>query len=539
MSRLVKFFSRLPKMLVIWAILVALVPLWVSDFLLDIFVEQREQASVQAQANAYANETRLLLERTVADIDTLAMDRELIVCSDQYVRTINNMVVEGVHLRHLGVLDKNGQSRCGALGLRKKISFITMPIGVAGFDNEIAVVELEPNKPLLMVRKIISPEKYLAGFMPVNISLELIADDVFNIHEQAQIFISGNNLKIGDFGGPVSGNQSEIVYASAIAGAFPIRFVIRRTLEPLRANYAGLDFGLSFLVGAMSFVTLLALLHYARQREPFLSELEQAIKRGEIMPRYQPVIDLNTGALLGCEVLVRWERNGEMIAPDMFISVAERYGLALPMTLRLMEIVRDDLSALSAEKPSLKVSINLFEGHLRDLAIVDDVRNVFSHSGIGYDQLVFELTERQPVSDMSVAIAAIKQLKSLGCRVALDDAGTGHSNLSSIIELGIDIIKIDKVFVSQIQNDKPVPVLDALIEMSKQMSLAIIAEGIETLEQARYLKHRGVRAAQGYLFARPLTTSAYLELASRLPAGQLDDTTMLGAVMPEAQKGVA
>jgi EAL domain-containing protein (putative c-di-GMP-specific phosphodiesterase class I) len=230
------------------------------------------------------------------------------------------------------------------------------------------------------------------------------------------------------------------------------------------------------------------------------------------------VINLRTGALAGCEVLCRWEkRSGEIVPPGAFIDYAEVTGLAIPMTVSLMQQVRADLAEVCRDMPDLKISFNLFDGHFRDGTIVDDVQAIFSGSSISFRQLVFEITERRPIDNSMQAQSVIAGLHALGCRLAMDDAGTGHSNLAYMQTLGIDVIKIDRVFVDMIKPEtKQVPVLDALIAMARDLGTEIIAEGVETEAQALYLRGRGVVMAQGFLFAPAIRLQPFKELAVAL-----------------------
>jgi sensor c-di-GMP phosphodiesterase-like protein len=194
-------------------------------------------------------------------------------------------------------------------------------------------------------------------------------------------------------------------------------------------------------------------------------------------------------------------------------------GLAIPMSISLMDQVRADLGELSAQMPALKISINLFEGHFRDGGIVEDVRAIFGDSKIGFRQLVFEITERQPLANSRVASSVIAGLHALGCRLAMDDVGTGHSNLAYMQTLGVDVIKIDRVFIDMVKADtQQVPVLDGLISMCRELGTEIIAEGVETEAQALYLRRHGVVMAQGFLFAPALKVKAFCDLAQALGA---------------------
>jgi sensor c-di-GMP phosphodiesterase-like protein len=179
--------------------------------------------------------------------------------------------------------------------------------------------------------------------------------------------------------------------------------------------------------------------------------------------------------------------------------------------------VKADLGDLCREMPELKVSINLFEGHFRDGSVVEDVHTIFGNSSIAFRQLVFEITERQPLHEMQTANTVIAGLHALGCRVAMDDAGTGHSNLAFLQTLGIDVIKIDRVFTEMVKEGAThVPVLDGLIAMARDLGTEIVAEGVETEAQALYLRARGVVHAQGYLFAPALRVAPFRDLAKAL-----------------------
>src|SRR6185312_14672636 len=128
-------------------------------------------------------------------------------------------------------------------------------------------------------------------------------------------------------------------------------------------------------------------------------------------------------------------------------------GLAIPMTITLMQQVRQDLADLCESYPDLKISINLFAGHFRDTSIVEDVRAIFCGSTIAFRQLVFVITERHPLANSMSATSVICGLHALGCRLAMDDVWTGHSNLAYIQTLGVDVIKIDRFFIDMIKPD--------------------------------------------------------------------------------------
>lgn len=291
------------------------------------------------------------------------------------------------------------------------------------------------------------------------------------------------------------------------------------------------------LGGGLLGVLFFLIIAQAIWRQPTVEDaIARGIRRDEFIPYYQPVFNIQTGALVGCECLIRWRKaDGAIVPPGVFIREAEESGLAVEMTKRLMNKVRDEVGAVYATHPQLKMAINLFADHFSDFATVNDVRHIFSTGGMRYSQLVFEVTERYPLPNLARAKLAIKGLQDLGCKVALDDAGTGHGGLAYLQTLGMDQIKIDKLFIDTITSSNTgSPIIDSLIELGRSLSMEIVAEGIETGEQLHYLRNRGVHFAQGYLFAKPLAGKAYLALiaASSAPPSQAAGSPTLAEGQP-------
>ena len=314
----------------------------------------------------------------------------------------------------------------------------------------------------------------------------------------------------------------DLITREVSSGRYPLTVSVALPFSAVWESFGGVmrvvD-GLGILTGAliMFFFVRMGL----RKPDPYVS-LEQAIKRREFVPYYQPILDIQSGKLAGCEVLVRWSKpDGTILSPGHFIDVAEDSGLALSMTALLMEQVAKDLSESYAKYPDLKVALNLFNKHFEDLAIVREVEQVFGNSGVRFEQLVLEVTERLPLENLDRARAIIARLQGLGIRVALDDAGTGHGGFAYLQKLGMDIIKIDKLFVDAITAEtETVPIIDSLSQMAKGMDMVVVAEGVETDEQLDYLRRSGIDEAQGFLFSPALPASAYLQLVDALGGKQ-------------------
>ena len=236
------------------------------------------------------------------------------------------------------------------------------------------------------------------------------------------------------------------------------------------------------------------------------------------MPYYQPVVDIRSGQLRGAEVLVRWKKpDGTLVLPGAFIPLAESSGLIREMTRDLMRRVCVEAGEALGRRPAMKISFNFAGKLFSDESIVKDVRKIFSSSPIKLSQVVLEVTERDPIENFTEARQIIAALQGLGVRIAIDDVGTGHSGLSYMLKLGVDMIKIDKMFVDAIGTDRnSTTIVETLIDLAHNMRMDVVAEGVETFEQVIHLRELGVRSAQGYVFAPPLPGSAFLQLVEAI-----------------------
>jgi sensor c-di-GMP phosphodiesterase-like protein len=201
------------------------------------------------------------------------------------------------------------------------------------------------------------------------------------------------------------------------------------------------------------------------------------------------------------------------VEPSAFVPLMESSGLVLELTRSLMRRVRHDLGEAIGRRPAMAVAFNIAPAHFDDALILNDVGTIFDGSPLKLSQIVLELTERYEVENLTTMRRTIAALQGLGCKVAIDDMGTGHSGLSYILKLGVDIIKIDKIFVEAIGTEShSKAIIETLIDLANNMRMEIIAEGVETFDQVSYLRERGIRAAQGYAFAPPLPSASFLQL---------------------------
>jgi sensor c-di-GMP phosphodiesterase-like protein len=197
----------------------------------------------------------------------------------------------------------------------------------------------------------------------------------------------------------------------------------------------------------------------------------------------------------------------------------------MAMTRQLMRRVCVEVGEAYAARPHLTVSFNVTAQHFAREALVAEVQEIFADAPIRFSQVVLELTERQPLANLTATRRVIAALQGLGCRIALDDVGTGHSGLSSILKLGVDIIKIDKLFVDSLGNEQnSATIIETLVDLARNMRMRVIAEGVEDFHQVGELRSRGICAAQGFLFAPPLPASSFLTLLESIDPNEVAES---------------
>ena len=259
---------------------------------------------------------------------------------------------------------------------------------------------------------------------------------------------------------------------------------------------------------------------HALERLRLENGLRRALREGEFILYYQPVIELSTGALVKAEALIRW-RDPErgLVDPIKFIPVAEETGLIVPVGAWVLQTaVRQAAQWKNLAPPGFRVGINLSAPQFQRDDCAALLRDILEAEGADPEQLVVELTEGVFIGDKGAAKRQLIEMKKLGVQVAIDDFGTGFSSLSYLKHFPIDTLKIDQSFVSGIPDDaEDVALIEAMISMSRALGLDVIAEGIETEAQRSFLISRGCQYGQGYLVGKPVPAGDFAELYLRRP----------------------
>jgi diguanylate cyclase (GGDEF)-like protein/PAS domain S-box-containing protein len=253
------------------------------------------------------------------------------------------------------------------------------------------------------------------------------------------------------------------------------------------------------------------------------NDLRRALQHDELRVYYQPIITMETGKITEVEALVRWQHPTRgLVFPNEFIAIAETTGLIIPLGLWVLEEACRQAAAWHGQfptQPPLILSVNLSPRQFQQPTIVADVARALKESGFPANCLKLEITEGIIMEDVEATIRTLWELKGLGLQIAVDDFGTGYSSLSYLKRLPLDVLKIDRSFVSGIgHNQEDTAIVHAIMAMAKSLNFKVTGEGIETAEQLALLGQWGCDSGQGYLFSKPLDShdaEALLETATR------------------------
>jgi len=246
---------------------------------------------------------------------------------------------------------------------------------------------------------------------------------------------------------------------------------------------------------------------YLHQRKQMEKDLRMALANDELELFYQPKLDLRGSRIFGAEALVRWRKpNQQLILPGAFIGIAEETGLIL----NLGEWVLFAACRQAQRWPGLTVSINVSPVQFKHHDVVDLVRRCIRETGVAAERLELEITEGVLMRNTEAAVATLKELKTLGVQIVMDDFGTHYSSLSYLLSFPFDKIKIDQSFVRSVRlRPGAEAIVRAVVELGHSLNMRICAEGVETSEQLAFLKSEGCDEVQGHLVGKPMPVDRF------------------------------
>jgi len=497
-------------------------PSAVFNYRLNGSVERQSYEELDLAARSTIATADGRIGRGIAILEDLAR-RGVRSCEPADLDALRQATFATTPVKELSIVAPDGATLCSDLGsaLEKREVISSEPIA-EGSPSRLEVVRLGSRQDQIVriTRPGIDGGNGVAALIPTELLFPQTSSEIGPGGMSARI-VTATGTQIGQSEGAAQSKTDaddnlEVKLKSDRFAVEALTSLPRTSLEPRKEDLRALG---AIITGGLALVIFAFLLMMPkREKTNPVTAIEQAIKAGEFIPYYQPIVDIRTGQLRGAEVLARWRKpDGTVIMPSSFIPIAESSGIVLHITRALMHQVSKELGNVLAARPHLKVTFNLIAQHFADEDIVHDVSEIFRHSPLKMSQIVLEMTERQPIENLTETRRVIAALQGLGVLVAIDDVGTGHGGLSYILKLGVDIIKIDKMFVDSIDIDAgSTAIVRTLIDLAESLRMEVIAEGVENFEQVMHLRKLGIRAAQGYVFAPPLPRDSFLQLIANI-----------------------
>ncbi|MGK7887732.1 MAG: putative bifunctional diguanylate cyclase/phosphodiesterase [Leptolyngbyaceae cyanobacterium] len=260
----------------------------------------------------------------------------------------------------------------------------------------------------------------------------------------------------------------------------------------------------------------------AASRLQLESELRHGIKHQEFLLHYQPIVSLKTGKITGFEALVRWQHPQQgVVFPGTFISVAEETGLIIPMGRWILaEACRQmhQWHQQFAQEPQLMIGVNLSSRQFTHAHLIEEINQILEETQLDCHSLKLEITESMAMSDVESAIEMLMRLKQMNLTLSIDDFGTGYSSLSYLHRFPTDILKVDRSFVSRMENgDEDLEIVKTIITLGHNLGMAVVAEGVENEIQLAMLRELDCEYGQGYFFAKPMSATDTTDLLKRSP----------------------
>ncbi len=266
------------------------------------------------------------------------------------------------------------------------------------------------------------------------------------------------------------------------------------------------------------------------ERLSLVAELRRAIDEQELLVHYQPKVNLSSGEMKGVEALVRWQHPQRgLLGPDLFIPTAEHTALIKPLTLYVLERALTDCRSWEDEGISVPVSVNLSAHNLTDSRLPDEIAALLAATGLDPGRLELEITETALMAEPTRAVEVLGALNDMGVTLSIDDFGVGYSSLNYLKKLPVDVLKIDRSFVMNMElSPDDAMIVRSTIDLARNLGLQSVAEGVESIIVMNRLRALGCDLAQGFYLSRPISADALLTWAhanETSPAGPTDAGT--------------
>jgi sensor c-di-GMP phosphodiesterase-like protein len=487
----------------------------------DAFSERQQRQ----QVDVFSRRALLRAELVTSDADSAL--RQLAAfngtpCSNDHLQHLRQLEEQFRYIREVGWTD-GVKLRCTSLRGRVDTAlppaewtyangFTAWHTEVGGPGNEQRMLHLRLDHNVVVI-----DSRFYLDIVPLDDTIELAVLDAQNgtvitrwphaDYERMRAALRRNSVD------PYYGGRYYVVERSH---RFPLAVVAYEPEDRVRRNLFAQIRTLLIPALVVSALGTWLVMRWRRKLRTPRSALLQGIRRRQFVAWLQPLVSLESGQCVGAEALVRWKlEDGTMIAPDSFIPMAESLGLIEPITDQVIRSVFEGVGSVLAQRRDLHVSINLAGEDLAATRVLETLKVSLKKYSVRPEQIWFEAIERT-LMDTSQSAPVLEAYRAAGHRIFIDDFGTGYSSLSYLQDLPVDGIKIDRSFIRSIANgDEVNKIVPHVIEMARSLDLTMVAEGVETEAQARYLRAAGVQYAQGWLYAAAMPAAEFRRYLER------------------------
>jgi c-di-GMP phosphodiesterase len=483
-----------------------------GHFATTTLIHRQQARQIDELTEIVLRRSELAVDFAAGSLDQLA-SRGLTNCESGSLQAIRLHVYQRSAVKDVRLVNADGSVICSAYSetLEFDNGLVARSDMLGSREGKLLVFRVEQfGGDALGVLRDIDKKIALVAILGINDSLFDIMPAELRAHSEVVLSLN-NGEKLGEF--KLDEALSQPMEFAKSSARYPLRAGIHVERAAL-SSWNGETYWPAMTISLGLGILFGGLLARARQTEGPVADLDRGLARGEFTPYFQPIFDLRTGQIRGCEILARWLReDGSVVPPMSFIPLAESSGRIQSMTWQILQRALAGLQPLLKQDKEFKLSFNVVPKHLLSVGFVETLRRVVLAARVSTRQIVIEVTERDELEDLDRAAAVVRELREHGFRVAIDDVGVGHSGLSRLKALGANIIKIDKFFVDTVTVDaSTTAIIEMLVTLATDLQMSVVAEGIETEEQARALIACGVEEGQGYLVAAPLPLAKFIAL---------------------------
>ncbi|WP_246791343.1 EAL domain-containing protein [Bradyrhizobium commune] len=504
-----------------------------GHFAATSFIRDQQARHLDELTEVVMRRSEFAVDFATASLDELA-GRKLATCDPASLQAIRLHVYQRSAVKDVRLVNSDGSVICSAYSetLEFDKGWVDRADMSTSRDGRLLLFRVEQfGGDALGVLRDVGDNRALVAILGINANLFDIMPAELRAHSEVQLALD-NGAQLGEFTLDPDKALPHAVAFEKSSARLPLRTVIRvdkTALSTWNSEAYWPAMAVSLALGVLFGV----LLSRTRRTEGPVADLDRGLARGEFTPYFQPIFELRTGQIRGCEILARWVReDGSVVPPMNFIPLAESSGRIQGMTWQILGRALSDLQPQLKADKEFKLSFNVVPKHLLSAGFVETLRGTVTAARISARQIVVEVTERDELEDLARAAAVVNELRDYGFRVAIDDVGVGHSGLSRLKGLGANTIKIDKFFVDTITVDaSTTTIVEMLVALARDLHMTMVAEGIETEDQVHALIACGVDEGQGYLVAPPLPFGKFAELlekrSSTVSAGAPQDVELV------------